>query len=82
MRSADVRAAVVGDGGLLHQAIAERLTSGRDLRTPAVLLTVSDGWESDTAHDRHRRRALASGVTWLPVWTEGARALIGPLVRP
>ncbi|WP_245881662.1 TOMM precursor leader peptide-binding protein, partial [Streptomyces milbemycinicus] len=87
MRPTELRAAVVGDGGLLNQAIAERLTSerlasGRDLRTHAVLLTVSDGWESDAAHDRHRRRALASGVPWLPVWTEGARALIGPLVRP
>ncbi|MGY0056730.1 TOMM precursor leader peptide-binding protein [Streptomyces sp. LZ34] len=102
MRPAELPAAVAGDGGLLHRAIAEHLAAGaepapadgpesapadgpgegRDLRGHAVLLTVSDGWESDAAHDRHRHRALASGVPWLPVWTEGARVLIGPLVRP
>ncbi|MFK4187710.1 TOMM precursor leader peptide-binding protein [Streptomyces sparsogenes] len=106
MRPAEPPAAVSGDGGLLHRAVAECLApearptpaagpaagpaadpgegpgEGTDLKGRAVWLTVSDGWASDAAHDRYRDRAAASGVPWLPVWTEGDRVLIGPLVRP
>ncbi|MFC5245897.1 TOMM precursor leader peptide-binding protein [Streptomyces nigrescens] len=93
MNHADVVVAIAGDG-LLHRAVAEtlaaegeftlRASSGGALDQAgcAALLTVSDAWEADAAHDRYRRDAAAAGIPWLPVWTEVGRAVVGPVVAP
>ncbi|MFC8246927.1 TOMM precursor leader peptide-binding protein [Streptomyces chartreusis] len=94
MQPAELCPAVAGDEGLLHGAIVRCLSAsgesvvpwdvdrGLDPQSHAALLTVSDAWTSDVAHDRQSRHTTASNAPWLPVWTEGSRALIGPLFAP
>src|SRR4051812_48821439 len=46
----------------------------------ALLLTVSDGWETD--YDLVARACHEAVVPWLPVRVELGQVVVGPLVRP
>ncbi|UBI36099.1 MULTISPECIES: TOMM precursor leader peptide-binding protein [Streptomyces] len=70
---------VSGDGGVLHHALDEVL-GGRP--AVAAVVTATDARATDDDHDGALRRATTLGVPFLPVWTEGDRAVVGPVVRP
>jgi ribosomal protein S12 methylthiotransferase accessory factor len=81
--------AIVGQG-LLAGAIRAALPSGSvatrtyaavgdaDLCDAALLVTASDGWDC-ASHGRIQELCLANRLSWLPVWVELGRVVIGPL---
>lgn len=92
------RRVVVAGGGLLATAIGEWLSAApglnvtrtdtapgigdlADLADDSVLITASDGWDC-RGFERILALCTSHRMSWLPVYTELGRAVIGPLHAP